>query len=151
WAESAETSSARIRRATASATALLPLAVGPKSPRTAGSDCCSDELGTAERRRGGAADLDGDERPGARSPGEVHGRVPARAAAAARGSGAARPLAQPFPPTPEPLGVPAGRRRLDDLDQALDPVALDPLGYLPGQPGCLGAAARREDEGEGTV
>ena len=44
--------------------------------------CC----GAAERRRGRRLDLDVDESPGGAVPGEVHGRVPARAAAEHRGS-----------------------------------------------------------------
>ena len=40
---------------------------------------------------------------------------------------------------------------LDDLDQALEALALDVLRHLVGHVGRLGAAARRVDEGEGVV
>src|SRR5437868_1329148 len=113
-----------MRFAIASATALLPLAVGPKIPRTAGSGGCGDELGTAERRRCGRTDLDRDNVAGGRRAGEVHRRVPPCSTAQDARIRAAGALDENVLDAPDALGVPRSRPLLHDLDQPLDPLAL---------------------------
>src|SRR6266702_7900333 len=140
-----------MRRAIASATALFPLAVGPKRPITTGSGCGGDELGTAERRRGGRVDLDRDELSSGRSAGEVDGRVPSRAATQEARISPARALDEHLLDPPDTLGVAGGRRTLDDVDQALDPLLLDLLRHLVGKHSSFGSRARREDERECAV
>ena len=89
--------------------------------------------------------------PAAAEPGEVDGRVPPRPAAQERRIRPARPLDQHLLDETDALLVPFVRDALDDLDEPLDPVALDLVRNLVRHRGRLGAGTRRVDEGERAV
>src|SRR2546421_9712917 len=149
--ESAETISAGISAAIASATAVLPDAVGPKTASTSGSGGDERLLRPAERRRRRGSDQHRDEVSAYGVALEVHGRVATGASAQERRVGPARPLHQHFLLTPDPPPVPVGGDALDELDQPLDAFTLDLFRYLVGHSGRLGAAPRRVDERERAV
>ena len=77
--ESAETSSAGMRSAICSATAVLPDAVGPKIASTSGLRGDERLLAALECLRGGSGDPDGHELAGSGRAGEVHRHVAAGA------------------------------------------------------------------------
>ena len=105
----------------------------------------------AQGRRGGALDQHGHELAGRGVAAEVHRRVATRPPAQHRGVGAARALHEHLLDPAHALLVPRVRASLHDVDQPLDPLALDLLGHLVGHRGRVGALARRVDEGERTV
>src|SRR4051794_19048842 len=109
------------------------------------------ELGALERRRGGGLDRDRHELPGLGRAAEVDGRVAPRAAPQHGRVRAARALDEHLLDPTDALAVARLGDSLDDLDQALDPLALHVLGELPVHRGGLGALPRRVDEGEGAV
>src|SRR5205085_10453218 len=82
---------------------------------------------------------------------EVHRRVAARAPAEERRVGAARALDEHLLDPPDPLAVSACGDALDDLDQALDALALDLFRHLVGERCGFRTAAGREDERERAV
>src|SRR5262245_18937133 len=96
-------------------------------------------------------DLDCDQLAGRRIPTEVRGRVPSGPAAQERRIGTARAFDEHLLDPPDAFRVTVGGGSLRDLDQALDPLALDLLGHLVAQAGGLRAGTRREDEGERAV
>src|SRR5580765_2238517 len=129
-----------------------PPAVGrPPSSRTlrqpsqvrsrSGRNCC--ELGAFERGRRGGLDRDRHQLPGLRSAGEVDGRVAAGAAAQDVGVGTARAFDEHLLDTADALAVASLGDTLDDLDQPLDPIALDLLRHLLVHRRSLGSLARR--------
>src|SRR5215207_3043395 len=108
-------------------------------------------LGSRERGRGGARDLYLDQLAGRGGAVEVDGLVVTSAAAQTGGIGTARPLDQDLEGAAEEALGPLASAPLHELDQALHPVALDPVRYLALHLGRLRAAPRREDKGEGAV
>ena len=88
--------------------------------------------------------------PGAPSPGEIDGRVAARAAAQHRGVRPARAFDEHLLDAPDSLAVPLVRDALDDVDEPLDALLLDISGTWAGQ--CrFRPLPRRVDEREGAV
>src|SRR3954462_3432248 len=109
------------------------------------------ELRALERGRGGGVDRDRHELTRLGRAAEVDRRVTPRAAAQDVGVGAARALDQHLLDAADPLAVASFGTALDDLDQALDPLALDFFGELTVHRGRLGALPRRVEEGEGAL
>src|SRR5262249_28385453 len=109
------------------------------------------ELDASEGRRRGVFDPDLSESPRCGRAREDDRRVPPRAAAQERRIGPARALDEHLLDPADPGSVPPPRDPLDDLDQPLDPFALDVLGHLVRQRRSLRALARRVDEREGAV
>src|SRR4051794_4773403 len=106
------------------------------------------ELGALERGRGGGLDRDRHELPGLGGAAEVDGGVASRPPAQDRRVGAARALDQHFLDPPDTFAVARLCNALDDVDQALDPLALHVLGELSVHRRGLRALPRRVDEGE---
>src|SRR4051812_36132477 len=97
------------------------------------------ELGALERRRGGGLDRHRHELSRLGGAAEVDGRVASRAPAQDGSVGAARALDEHFLDPPDTLAVARLGGALDDLDLALDPLALHILGELSVHRGGLGA------------
>src|SRR5262245_23505129 len=114
--ESAETISAGISAAIASATALLPDAVGPNRASTSGSGGDERLLRSAKRRRRGAGDQHSHELAGCGDALEVDGRVAARPAAEERWIRTAGPLDEHFLAAADPTLVAVRSDALDELD-----------------------------------
>src|SRR5256714_14149448 len=122
----------------------------PSQVRTR-SGCNWYGLGPTKRRGGRAFDADVDElaRPGL--AGEVHGRVVPRAPAQERRVGAARALDEHLLHAADTGLVALQRDALAELDQALDPLRLNPVRHLVGHRRRLGAPPRRQSEPESAL
>ena len=146
-------SSAWIRSATASATARLPVAVGPKSATTV---TAAVRRRDRELRSASVVDVARsirtvDELAGCGVAGEVHRRVAARAAAQERRIGPARALDEHLLDAADTLVVAPRAHALDELDESLDPLELHLVRNLIGHRRRVGAGARRVDERERAV
>src|ERR1700710_477564 len=108
-------------------------------------------LGPGEGLRGCGGDLDLDQLAGPGGALEVDRLVVPAAPAQACLVGAAGPFDHHLDLAPDESLGPLGRPALDQLDQPLHPLDLDRVRNLLTEPGRLGFAAWREDEGEGAV
>ena len=105
----------------ASATAVFPDAVGPKSASTSGASGGDERLpGAAKRRRRRSGDLNRHELAGIARPVEVHGRVASRSPAPESGVGPARPFDEHLLDPTDAQGVSLRGEPLDELDELLD-------------------------------
>ncbi len=95
-----------------------------------------------ESRRRGSGDTDRHQLAGLGRPGEIHGGVAAGSTAEQRGIGAARSLDEDLFHQAHAACVSLGRDALDDLDEALDALALQLVGHLIGHRRRLSPVAR---------